>query len=190
MPELGDRPYLLFLSRIHEKKGVDILISAFAAVAAAHPQVDLVIAGPDDEGLGAGLQRQATQLGIAGRIHWPGMLSDGSKWSALRGARALVLASHQENFGVVVAEAMACAIPVLTTDKVALWREIAAAKCGLIGSDTVEGFTAVLRSFLAMPAEETAGMGLRARATFLEKFEAGSAARALADLAKEFARTG
>jgi glycosyltransferase involved in cell wall biosynthesis len=188
LPGWAGRDYLLFLSRIHEKKGIDILLNAFAAVAATHPQIDLVIAGPDDEGLASTLRELASALGIADRVHWPGMLAADAKWSALRGAAAMVLASHQENFGVVVAEAMACGVPVLTTDKVALWREIADADAGVTGTDTVESFTGVLREFLALAPEARTAMGRRARTAFLEKLEVTSAAKALVALATEFKR--
>lgn len=184
------RPYLLFLSRLHEKKGIDILLASFAAVAKDHPGMDLVVAGPDDEGLAPSLRAMAEKLGIAARVRWPGMLAGEDKWRAMRGAAALVLASHQENFGVVVAEAMACGLPVLTTDKVALWREVEMARAGIIGTDTVASFTDVLRRFLALPMEGRAAMGHLGRAAFLERLEVTATAKALVALAAEFKRGG
>jgi glycosyltransferase involved in cell wall biosynthesis len=103
LPPLRGRRYVLFLSRIHEKKGCDLLIEAFARLAPANPNVDLVIAGPDQVGLQSKLQRMAETFGIGGRVHWPGLLTGDAKWGALRGCDAFILPSHQENFGVVVA---------------------------------------------------------------------------------------
>ena len=77
----SDRAFLLFLSRIHPKKGCDLLIRAFAgSLDRIPPNLDLVIAGPDQVGLTADLKTLASELGIGARIHWPGMLKDDLKW--------------------------------------------------------------------------------------------------------------
>jgi glycosyltransferase involved in cell wall biosynthesis len=171
VPELRDRRYLLFLSRIHPKKGCDLLIRAFISVAAKYPGLDLVIAGPDQVGLRAELEQIADQEGIARRIHWPGMLKDDLKWGAFRGCEALVLPSHQENFGIVVAEALACSKPVLITNKVNICREVEAAGAGLVSEDNQVGISALLDGFLEMPQQKIATMGAAARRLFVERFE-------------------
>ncbi len=157
VPGLGERGYLLFLSRIHPKKGCDMLVEAFAGVAAQRPELDLVIAGPNQVGLRAELERQAQRLGVLERLHFPGMLAGDAKWGALQGAEAFVLPSHQENFGVVVAEAMACGRPVLISRKVNIWREVAEAGAGLVEEDTVEGTARLLGCFLALSDDRAAG---------------------------------
>ena len=171
LPALQSRRYLLFLSRIHEKKGCDILIEAFAGVAREAPDLDLVIAGPDQRGLQSRLQERAAALGLATRIHWPGMITGDLKWGAFRGCEAFVLPSHQENFGVVLAEAMACGKPVLTTRKVNIWREIEADGAGVIGSDDVPGVLESLRRFIQMSPQARATMGLRARQCFVRRYQ-------------------
>ena len=98
------RPFLLYLSRLHPKKGCDLLLTAFAEIAATHADLDLVMAGPATDEYLAQLKQQAAALGISGRVHWPGMLQGAAKWGAYRAAEAFVLPSHQENFGIVVAE--------------------------------------------------------------------------------------
>jgi len=171
LPALGTRRYLLFLSRIHAKKGCDLLLTAFARLAAEYPDIDLVIAGPEQPSLRKKLEAQAEMLGLKKRIHWPGMLSGDAKYGAYRVCQAFVLPSHQENFGIVVAEAMSTAKPVLITDKVNIWREIAACGGGLVEPDDEEGVFRLLKRFLSMTDDEKVAMGMRAKAGFLEKFE-------------------
>ncbi len=179
LPALGQRRYLLYLSRIHPKKGIDLLIDGFAGVARDHPDCDLVIAGPDQVGWQADLMAQAARLDLADRIHWPGMLTGDAKWGAFRGCEAFVLPSHQENFGIVVAEALACARPVLITNKVQIWREVADSRAGLVCDDTGPAVGTLLQVFLALDAAQVRDMGAQARALFESRFEIGKVAGAL-----------
>ncbi len=135
-PTVKDRRYLLFLGRIHRKKGCDLLIDAFAKVAADDPSLDLVMAGPDQQAWSQKLQQMAVEAGIGDRIHWPGMVTGDAKWGAFHGSEAFILPSHQENFGIAVAEALACGRPVLLADKVNIAEEIAEDKAGLMELDT------------------------------------------------------
>lgn len=170
-PELRGKRLLLFLSRIHVKKGCDLLIEAFAQVAAADPALHLVMAGPDQMGWGADLARRAASLGVADRIAWTGMLTGDVKWGAFRVAEAFVLPSHQENFGIAVAEALACGLPPLISNKVNIWREIAEDQAGLVGEDTEEGTARLLRGWLALTPEAKGAMRQRALHCFSERFE-------------------
>lgn len=179
LPRLGARPYLLFLSRIHHKKGCDLLIRAFARVAAQRPDLDLVIAGPDQSGWRAKLETIARELKIDERVHWPGMLTGDAKWGAFRAAEAFVLPSHQENFGIVVAEALACGAPVLITDKVNIWREVEAAGAGLVAADDQDGIDRLIEQFLALEPEARDRMRRAARACFETHFDMSVSAHAL-----------
>jgi len=177
--ELRSRRFLLFMARIHEKKGCDLLIEAFAKVAASVPDVDLVIAGPDQAGLQAKLQSQADKLGIAKRVHWPGMLGGDLKWGALRACEAFVLPSHQENFGIAVVEALAVGRPVLISNQVNICKEIEADQVGLVDEDTREGTVRLLRLWFGMlPAERNAMAG-RARSCFIHRYAMNRAATAI-----------
>jgi len=169
---------LLFLSRIQEKKGCDLLLRAFASELASDPQWHLVMAGPDQEGWQATLAALARQLGIADRISWPGMLTGDAKWGAFRAAEVFCLPSHQENFGVVVAEALACGCPVLLSDQVNIWRETVDGGAGLVAPDTVAGTARLLKSWNASTARET--MRSQSRPTFLRHFHIHAAARRIA----------
>lgn len=170
MPQLAGRRFVLFLSRIHEKKGCDLLVDAFAQLAADAPDCDLVIAGPDQSGLVAGLRVQARRHGLTDRVHFPGQLGGAAKFGAFRAAEAFALTSHQENFGIVVAEALACATPVLISDKVNIWREVTGDGAGLVESDTRAGACRLLRRFFALSPEARRTMQQRARACFEARF--------------------
>ena len=175
-PHLRGQRILLFLSRIHPKKGVDLLIEAFAAVASSDPRLQLVIAGPDQVGWQATLQQRAAALGIADRITWPGMLSGELKWGAFRCAELFCLPSHQENFGIVVAEALACGLPVAIAEPVNISAEVVAAGAGLVHADTAVGTTEALRQWLVLPAQEKASMGQRSEQLFRDRFDFASVA--------------
>jgi glycosyltransferase involved in cell wall biosynthesis len=148
-------------------------------VASSDPHQQLVIAGPDQLGWQAQLQQRATALDIADRITWPGMLSGDLKWGAFRAAELFCLPSHQENFGIVVAEALACGLPVAIAEPVNIASEVAAAAAGLIHADTAAGTTETLRQWLVLSASEQAQMGKRGLQLFHERFDFASVARNL-----------
>lgn len=178
-PHLEGRRLLLFLGRLHPKKGCDLLLQAFAEAAGADPNLHLVMAGPDGGEWQAKLERQAHALGIAGRVTWTGMLSEDGKWAAFHAADAFALPSHQENFGIAVAEALACGLPVLISDKINIWREIAQDGAGLVAEDTKAGTVRLLRDWLALTSDEAQQMRERARSCFLGRFEIEAAAERL-----------
>lgn len=177
IPALRSRPFLLFLSRIHEKKGVDLLIRGYAAWLRAEPttRFDLVIAGPDSNGLRGRMEALAREEGVESHVHWPGMLKGEAKWGAFRSCDAFILPSHQENFGIVVAEAMACAKSVLISDKVNIWREVADDGAGVVETDSVEGVIAILRRWTSMSDDQRRAMESAARAAFLRRYDMDSA---------------
>ncbi|MDR3414437.1 MAG: glycosyltransferase [Formivibrio sp.] len=171
LPALGSRPFLLFLSRIHPKKGCDLLIDAFSKVAGRFPDLDLVIAGPDQVGIQGELLAQAAALGLGQRIHWPGMLSGDAKWGAYRAAKAFILPSHQENFGVVVAEALACDTPVLISNKINIADKVELSGGGLVEEDNLSGTTNLMLRFLSLSEEVQQIMRHQAGLCFETNFE-------------------
>jgi len=170
LPALRGRRFLLFLARLHEKKGCDLLIEAFARTAEMAPQVDLMMAGPDQAGMRAKLESRAERLGIAGRVHWPGMIGGDVKWGALRACDALILPSHQENFAVSVAEALSAGRPVLLSHAVNIWPEIENDGVGIADEDTLEGTVRLLQRWFELTAAEQAAMGGRAKRCFAARF--------------------
>jgi glycosyltransferase involved in cell wall biosynthesis len=178
-PHLQGQRFLLFLSRIHPKKGCDLLIRAFAAAVRREPALRLVIAGPDQVGAQRSLMALADQLGVSSSITWTGMIRGDVKTGALRAAEALVLPSHQENFGMVVAEALACGTPVLISDKVNIWREVVEDQAGMVAADTLPGTLALLQRWLDLSPAERLDAARNARACFSRHFHITAAAERL-----------
>jgi glycosyltransferase involved in cell wall biosynthesis len=165
------RSYLLYLSRIHPKKGCDLLLQAFSKVAPAHPKLHLIMAGPDAIGMRKELQKIVDSAGLTDRVHWPGMLTGDAKWGAFAVSDAFVLPSHQENFGIAVAEALACGRPVLISDQVNIAPEIEADGCGIVEPDTLKGTVALLERWLALDPDEREAMRRQTKATFSRRYD-------------------
>jgi glycosyltransferase involved in cell wall biosynthesis len=178
-PELRGRRYLLFMGRLHAIKGCDLLLKAFAKIAAFVSDVDIVMAGPDQMGLQAKLQRMAEQAGIADRVYWPGRIDGDLKWGALRACDAFVLSSHSENFGIAVVESLAVRRPVLISNQVSIWPEIESDGAGLVDDDTVEGTERLLRRWFELLPAEREAMAARARASFLRRYAMNQTAVAI-----------
>ena len=178
-PELRGKRLAIFLGRLHEKKGCDLLIQAFAKVLAPDKDWHLFICGPDQGGWEAKLHEVAKRFKVPDRICWTGMLTGDLKWGALRASEIFVLPSHQENFGIVVAESLACGVPVLVSDKVNIWREVVSDGAGLVGPDNLQGACDVLKAWTLMTSEEKREMRARARECFLHNFEIHEAASSL-----------
>jgi len=170
-PHLQDKKIVLFISRIHEKKGCDLLIRAFAEAARQDPRLVLVMAGPDQSGLTSGLRELARKLQIDERVTWTGMISGDLKWGTIRSAAAMMLPSHQENFGFVVVEALACGVPVYISNKVNIYREIEADGAGVAANDDLAGTRFLLDQFSAQSEKERYSMETKALACFRKRFE-------------------
>ncbi|MDB5018001.1 MAG: glycosyl transferase family 1 [Mucilaginibacter sp.] len=183
-PGLNEAPYLLFLSRIHPKKGVDMLINAYIKLHEESTATDnslprLVIAGPGlDTHFGKKLQLQLTNNPKAkANVFFPGMLNGDSKWGAFYGCEAFVLPSHQENFGIAVAEALACAKPVLISDQVNIWREIIAEDAGIVANDNQEAVYDMIKQWLGLPGEKRLAMRSFALTAYKKHFKVSKVAK-------------
>jgi glycosyltransferase involved in cell wall biosynthesis len=182
-PETRGKRCLLFLGRVHVKKGADLLFTAWADLvrqqADATADWHLIVAGPHDHAYGQDMQALVHRLGIAPRVTWTGMITGDLKWGAFRAAEAFVLPSHQENFGIAVAEALACDIPVLISDKVNIWREIQADGAGWVENDDLAGTRRLLERWLAASPMERAELGRRAGGCFRARFHVDASAHSL-----------
>lgn len=156
----GDLPRVLFLGRLHAKKGLDVLIEAFAIVAAEHATVELVIAGPD-AGAEASARAAVRRLGLDARVQWAGSVSSAQKWSLLASATCFCLPSKQEGFSVAALEALASGVPVVLSEG-CHFPEVAEAGAGLIVPRQVEAVATALSAILGDPAR-AADMARRGR---------------------------
>lgn len=125
-------PVVLFLGRLHFKKGLDLLIPAFANVLDNFPTAILVLAGPDNNGYIGHLRKLINENNIAEHVIFTGMLSEKETIDAYVDANVFVLSSYTENFGMTVVEAMACRLPVVISDKVNIWQEVQNARAGIV----------------------------------------------------------
>lgn len=135
-PEIGDRKYVLALSRIHPKKNFELLIETFLSLANRTnlERWRLVIGGDGDADYVESLRVLAERLGGREKVIFAGWLEGGVKASALQDASLFALPSHQENFGIAAAEALACGVPVLISEHVNLAPDIERAKAGWVTS--------------------------------------------------------
>jgi glycosyltransferase involved in cell wall biosynthesis len=149
-PALGDRPIVLFLSRLHHKKGPDVLIEAFAK---ARPRdAALVLAGPGEEDYVSMLRGLIDRHGLADRVVFTGMLNGRDRIAALADADLFCLPSHQENFGIAVVEALAAGTPVLISDQVNIHEEVTAAGVGEATPLTIDSTADALHRWMTDPA--------------------------------------
>lgn len=193
-PKLRGRRLLLFLGRIHEKKGCLELVNAFHRVKCQRPDdLHLVIAGPADSDYALNVKQTVARLGLSNRITWTGMLSGDLKWGAFHAAETFVLPSYQENFGIAVAEALACGVPVLISNKVNIHREIEGDGAGLVEDPGPVGTTRLLERWLHSNPETRSSLRLSARRCFEKRFEIDRAAASLTEVfasAKLIKRSG
>ena len=201
-PGLNNAPYLLFLSRIDEKKGVDLLITAYLnQLKKAEEDIDniplagllpkLVIAGPGlDTPFGKKIKamvdsnRELNQM-----VLFPGMLAGDAKWGAFYNCDAFILPSHQENFGIAVVEALACGKPVLISDQINIWREINEAGGCYVTGDTVPGAEKLLDFWTRASYKQQQAMGRNALYAYKHNFSMKTAALKLLDALTKHSNT-
>lgn len=126
------RPLVLFLGRLHQKKGIDLLIPAVERVVATVPDIALVIAGPDEDGYRADLEGQVQRAGLQDRVTFTGPLDRAESRSALAAADLFVLPSRDENFAVAAIESLAMGSPVIVSDRVGVHRAIRQGEVGAV----------------------------------------------------------
>ncbi|MDB5351176.1 MAG: glycosyltransferase [Planctomycetota bacterium] len=178
--ELRGKFVLLFYSRLHKKKGLDLLAPALAQVARDYPEVHLLLAGNDDGALGPFLE-MAEDLGISARITYVGHVAGLRARQVWARADAFVLPSYSEGFSMAVLEALACRLPTIITDA-CHFPELDAADAGLVVSPTVAAVRDGLRGLMERSPEQRRAMGMRGRSLVEERFTWERQAHRLAEV--------
>lgn len=168
-PSLANFKWLLFLSRIHPKKGIDNLLYVWQKIEKQFPDWQLIIAGPDAIGYQATLERLVTELDINRRVCFTGMLSGEKKAAALGNADLFVLPTHSENFGIAIAESLAYGVPVITT-KEAPWEDLLTYNCGWWIEDNQLTLKIALIEAMGFSDIQRQTMGTKGRAMVKEKY--------------------
>jgi glycosyltransferase involved in cell wall biosynthesis len=157
----------LFMSRLHPNKGLPLLIEAWSQV--RPPQWILDVAGPDEDGHLTEMKRLVAARGLEREISFVGEVADADKWNVYAGADLFILPSHSENFGIAIAEALASAVPVITTTRTP-WQSLRDVDGGWWVEPDVARIAAALQDATARSAEQLLHMGQRGRRLIEERF--------------------
>lgn len=167
---------MLFLSRVHVKKGIDLLMEAVAQLRSKLQDYTFVIAGEGDANYIQQLKTKAEQLGVGAQFDFVGGVYGEDKWRLFREADVFVLPTHSENFGIVVAEALASGTPVITTTGTP-WQELNTRACGWWIENTLEIWTKTLTLAIDLDEESLKRLGLNGRRLVEEKYSIGAVAK-------------
>lgn len=178
-PELRGRRLVLFLSRLHPKKGLDLLLSAWALIEKQWPEAQVVLAGPDFDGTRERMEALAAAKGIGERVTFTGMLEGAMKWSALAAAECFVLPSHSEGLSMSVLEAMGASLPVIVTEQCNM-PEVRGLDLGWEIEPAVHPLMGALEEVLGNSAEANALVGKRGRRLVEERYGWETVARQMA----------
>jgi len=180
-PESQGRRLILFLGRVNFKKGLDLLVRAFAQIVQTRRDLHLIIAGPDNEGYGRQVRKWLTNEGILDKTTFTGMLVGENKLDAFHAAEMFVLPSYTENFGLAVVEAMASGLPVIVSERVNLARDIAEACAGLVIDCNATALSDAILKLLDDPVA-AARMGEKGRRLVEQRFTWDRIARQMLDV--------
>lgn len=130
-PHLSDNQLVVFLSRLHEKKGLDLLIPAFATVVRNNPKAHLLLVGHGEASYTQQLRDRVGQYQLESQVTFTGPRTGDAKWSVLAAGTVFVLPSYQENFAIAVAEAMTMGLPIVLSGRVNICGDVVAAGAGI-----------------------------------------------------------
>ena len=171
-PALREKRIWMFLGRIHPVKGLNLLIEAFRELCTEAKDVHLLVVGPGDTAYVAAIERLVAEAGLSSRVTFTGPLYGADKWAAFNMTELFVLPSHQENFSMAVAEALAMGVPVCISDKVNIWREISEAKAGVVCADDVPSLVDALSGWNELGNDARLAFSKRAVGCFDAHFRA------------------
>jgi len=183
-PKLKNKKIILFFGRVHPKKGVDLLLEAFIKIINQDSKIHLVIAGPYEkkyfEFLNQTYVRKLEK--VRNSITWTGPIYNKLKWDTINSCSFFCLPSHQENFGISVAEALSCKKPVLITNKVNIYRDIKKYDSGLVCNDDLEGLILQLKKMINLSKAELSQMSKNAYYCYTNNFNIKKNIKKLVDI--------
>ncbi len=150
-PHLRGRLLVTFLSRLHPKKGLDLLIPAFTLLSIERPSAHLVLVGPGDPQYIQHIRQLVEKYSLADRVTFTGPLEGRAKWAALAASNLFVLPSYQENFAIVVVEALRMGVPVVISRRINIWEDIVNAGGGVACDLDPTNIAGAIDSLLADP---------------------------------------
>lgn len=187
-PMGGGRQVILFLSRIDEKKGLDLLLPAFAQVQQSIPEALLVIAGSGNPEYIKRLHEQAAELKIAEQIVWTGFLEGAAKSAAFAASTVFVLPSYSENFGIAAAEALAAGVACVLSENVAVAEKLEHAAAGVVVPCKVTAIADGIEQLLR-DSKKRSELGANARSFVARRFSMESVGSVMAALYRSLAQT-
>jgi len=168
-PKLRKKRILLYLGRIHEKKGLDLLLKAFKKFS-LNKEIHLVISGPHQKKYINNIKKLIDILNLKNHVTFTGPLYNKIKWDAYYASEIFCLPTHQENFGLTLAEAMSSKRPVITTNKTNIWKHIKNYKAGFVGDDNVISLQKKIQKWLSLNKKEYNVMCINSFKCFNQKF--------------------
>lgn len=168
-PHLKDRRIILFLGRVHPKKGVDLLCRALPAIRRANSDAHLVVAGPDCDGFQSQVEAMIAEAKMESHVTFTGMMRGDLKWSAFAACEAFILPSHSEGLSVAVLEAMGAGCPVIVTRQCNM-PEVSERQCGMEIEPVEEEIAEAVTTFLDLPWERRHAMGINGEALVRERY--------------------
>ncbi len=180
-PHIRGKRLVLFLGRLHPKKGLSLLAEAWALIAREFPEAHLVVAGPDDENTAERLHLQIASARIEGAVTFTGMLGRDMKWSALAASEAFVLPSFSEGLSMSVLEALGAGVPVIVTKNCNM-PEVQEQGAGWEIVAEVSALQAALQTMLRHTPEQNRAMGERGADLIAKRYAPHVVAHAMAEV--------
>ena len=168
-PFLKNKKYYLFMGRVDPKKGCDILLQSIYLLGNKFKS-NLVFAGDYNNSTGEELKRLVTKLDLQEKVFFLGHVADDIKSGVLTNSKAMLLCSHDENFGISLVESLGYGKPVLTTYKVNTYKNILAYKAGYVANDNAKSFCRIINKFENLNLKQKRLMSKNARNCFNENF--------------------
>jgi len=168
---LKNKKIILYLGRIHEKKGLDLLLYAFERVIKFNKKIHLVISGPHkNDFFYQKIINIIKELNIKDYITFTGPLYGKKKWDAFNACDIFCLPTHQENFGITISEALSSNKPVIITNKTNIWKIIRDSNSGFVSDDSIRGIKLSLKKWLLLNNKKYNKMCSASKICFNENF--------------------